>query len=53
MSYLVGLTPAGIEVLKIYSQAHAALEKKLFAGISEERRESCMQVLLEMEANLK
>ena len=52
-SYLVGLTPAGIEVLKIFSQAHAALEKKLFAGISEERRESCMQVLLEMEANLK
>ena len=52
-SYLVGLTPAGLDVLKLFSQAHAVLEKKLFAGISEERRNACMQILAEMEANLK
>lgn len=52
-SYLVGLTPAGSDVLKLFSQAHAVLEKKLFSGIPEERREVCMQALMEMEANLK
>jgi DNA-binding MarR family transcriptional regulator len=52
-SYLVGLTPAGLEVLKLFSQAHAVLEKKLFAGISDERRDECMRALTEMEANLK
>ena len=29
-SYLVGLTPAGMEVLELFSKAHAILEKKLF-----------------------
>ena len=52
-SYLVGLTPAGLEVLKLFSQAPAVLEKKLFAGISDERRDECMRALTEMEANLK
>lgn len=52
-SYLVGLTPAGLEVLKLFSQAHAVLVKKLFAGIPDERRDACMQILSEMEANLK
>ena len=52
-SYLVGLTPAGMEVLELFSKAHAILEKKLFSGISEERRISCMQALAEMEENLK
>jgi len=52
-SYLVGLTPAGQDVLKLFSQAHASMEKKLFAGIPEERRAECMQTLSEMEANLK
>ena len=52
-SYLVGLTPAGLEVLKLFNQAHAVLEKKLFSNISEERREECMLVLAEMETNLK
>ena len=52
-SYLVGLTPAGHEVLKIFTLAYAALEKKIFAGIPEEEREACMRTLSEMEANLK
>ena len=52
-SYLVGLTPEGMNVLKLFKLAHAAMEKKLFAGISEERREECMSILTEMEGNLK
>ena len=52
-SYLVGLTPAGQNVLKLFTQAHATLEKKLFSGISPEQREECMRILTEMEANLK
>ena len=52
-SYLVGLTPSGVEVLKLFRQAHATLEKKLFANIEEARRTECMLILAEMEANLK
>ena len=52
-SYLVGLTPAGADVLELFRQAHAILEKKLFAEISKTRREECMLTLSEMEANLK
>ena len=52
-SYLVGLTPSGVEVLKLFCQAHATLEKKLFANIEEARRTECMLILAEMEANLK
>ena len=52
-SYLVGLTPSGMEVQKLFHQAHAALEKKLFAGVTEERWRDCMLILAEMEANLK
>ena len=52
-SYLVGLTPAGANVLELFRQAHAILEKKLFAEISKARREECMLTLSEMEANLK
>ena len=52
-SYLVGLTPAGSEALELFRGAYASLEKKLFASISDERREECMQTLAEMEANLE
>ena len=52
-SYLVGLTPAGVEVLELFRKAHAVLEKKLFGGISEDEVAACMQTLAEMEANLK
>ena len=52
-SYLVGLTPSGMEVLKLFRQAHTTLEKKLFANIAEGRRGECMLFLAEMEANLK
>lgn len=52
-SYLVGLTPEGKEVLKLFTQAHSALERKLFHGISEEHRNYCLQTLADMEANLK
>ena len=52
-SYLVGLTPAGTDVLKLFRVAHATLEKKLFANIEEGRRTECMLILAEMEANLK
>jgi DNA-binding MarR family transcriptional regulator len=52
-SYLVGLTPAGVEVLEQFRKAHGVLEKKLFGGIPDEEVASCMQTLSEMEANLK
>ena len=52
-SYLVGLTPAGDEVLEQFRKAYAAMEKKLFSAIPEERREVCMQTLDEMESNLE
>lgn len=52
-SYLVGLTPAGLEVLELFRKAHGILEKKMFNGISEEQVEACMTVLSQIEANLK
>jgi DNA-binding MarR family transcriptional regulator len=52
-SYLVGLTPAGIEVLEQFRKAYAVLEKKLFADVTEEQKSICLQTLSEMEANLK
>ena len=52
-SYLVGLTPAGAEVLKHFRTAYAAMERKLFQSISEERRRACMEILDEMESNLE
>ena len=52
-SYLVGLTPAGMDVLEHFRDAYSALEKKLFASISDERREACMQTLSEMENNME
>jgi hypothetical protein len=52
-SYLVGLTPAGLEVLELFRKAHAALEKKLYANLTEEQKKNCMVILSEMEANLK
>ncbi|WP_458400572.1 MarR family winged helix-turn-helix transcriptional regulator [Mailhella sp.] len=52
-SYLVGLTPSGAEVLKLFTQAHVALEKKMYANIPAERVEECMRTLLEIESNLK
>lgn len=52
-SYLVGLTSQGTEVLEQFRKAHAALEKKIYAGISDERQKTCMAVLTEMENNIK
>lgn len=52
-SYLVGLTPAGVEVLELFRKAHAMLEKKLFSGIPEEEVAACLRTLADMEANLK
>ena len=52
-SYLVGLTPAGLEVLELFTKAYKILEKKLFSDITEDQRGACMQTLAEMEANLK
>ena len=43
----------GSEALELFRGAYASLEKKLFASISDERREACMQTLAEMEANLE
>ncbi|WP_418764749.1 MarR family winged helix-turn-helix transcriptional regulator [Mailhella sp.] len=52
-SYLVGLTPSGRDVLEHFRAAYSALEKKLFASISDERRDACLQTLGEMENNLE
>jgi len=52
-SYLVGLTPSGVDVLEQFRKAYAVLEKKLFANITEEQKNICLQTLSEMEANLK
>ena len=52
-SYLVGLTPQGIEMLGQFRKAHAVLVHKLFSGIGQESRDSCMAVLSTMENNIK
>lgn len=52
-SYLVGLTPAGSDVLGNFRKAYAVLEKKMFASIEDGRRTECMKVLGEMESNLE
>jgi DNA-binding MarR family transcriptional regulator len=52
-SYLVGLTQEGKTVLERFQKAYAMLEKKLFAGISEDKYLMCMQILTEMEQNLR
>ena len=51
-SYLVGLTPAGTEVLEQFRTVYSVLEKKLFSSVPQRQREECMQTLKEMEANL-
>ena len=52
-SFLVGLTPEGNAVLVNFHNACNMLEQRLYAGISPERRESCLQTLADMEENLK